>query len=82
MRAAPVPQHCHSLPTPAFRQGVFHVEGKYTSRCPRLIEVNFRMVIPPPPPPPPPPAVPTPLLAHPNSYAGERLDSGINALLL
>jgi hypothetical protein len=25
-------------------QGVFHVEGKYTSRGPRLIEVNCRMV--------------------------------------
>jgi hypothetical protein len=26
-----------------FRLGVFHVEAKYTSRGPRLIEVNARM---------------------------------------
>ena len=26
-----------------FDMGVFHVEGKYTSRGPRLIEVNCRM---------------------------------------
>ena len=29
---------------PCALQGVFHVEGKYTSRGPRLIEVNCRMV--------------------------------------
>lgn len=44
---------CHSsathsspclFPPTISHQGVFHVEGKYTTRGPRLIEVNCRMV--------------------------------------
>ena len=37
---------CPPPPGPLPLQGVFHVEGKYTSRGPRLIEVNCRMVRP------------------------------------
>ncbi len=32
-----------SLQALGFQLGVFHVEAKYTSRGPRLIEVNARM---------------------------------------
>ncbi|KAF4678173.1 Carnosine synthase 1 [Perkinsus chesapeaki] len=32
-----------SLKATGFEEGVFHVEGKYTSRGPRLIEINARM---------------------------------------
>ncbi|KAF4694254.1 Carnosine synthase 1 [Perkinsus olseni] len=32
-----------SLEATGFTEGVFHVEGKYTSRGPRLIEINARM---------------------------------------
>ena len=42
--ARPTPSCTFVLSFPPAPQGVFHVEGKYTSRGPRLIEVNCRMV--------------------------------------
>lgn len=43
----PASNYLSLLPLPSFssplHQGVHHVEGKYTSRGPRLIEVNCRM---------------------------------------